>query len=202
MNEQTGQIATGSAEGLYDFCDWLIRKGLMSSSAVEPLRSATKQIVGTVDADADPSMVNVGDPAFDVESYMDRFEKIAGSRYAPDSLNAYRRRFRRAIELYRQYLKDGAANFKAPTRRAPRRRPMRENGPGVGSNVPAVTTPPSTPPAASDLIDYPFPLRSGQIAHLHLPARLEKGDADRMAVLIRALVFEPQPQLGQGEEED
>src|SRR4051794_11050985 len=107
----TTQIESGTVEGLNDFCDWVIKKGLMTSSAVEPLRSATRQVVTTVDADA-PGAVNLADPALDPDQYMDRFEKLAGGNYAPDSLNAYRRRFKRAVSLYRQYLENGAANFK------------------------------------------------------------------------------------------
>jgi hypothetical protein len=43
----------------------------------------------------------------------------------------------------------------------------------------------------SSLIDDPFPLRSGQIAHLRLPMKLEKADAERLGTFIRTLTFEP-----------
>lgn len=200
----TEQIGTGSAEGLYEFCDWLVKKGLMTSAAVEPLRSATKQIVSSVDSDVEAANVNVGSTEFDVEAYMDRFEKLSGAKYAPDSLNAYRRRFRRAVELYRQYLTEGAANFKPPAGRVPRKRPVKENGSNGTNNTAQKSkteerqlNPPPPPPP--DLISYPFPLSTGTIAQLNLPPRLGKDDADRMAVFIRALVFEPQRQITEGE---
>lgn len=202
------QIGTGSAAGLYDFCDWLIKKGLMTSSAVEPLRSATKQIVSTVDDEKTPDQVILGEDGFDVEDYMDRFERRAGNKYAPDSLNAYRRRFRRAIELYRQYLSDGPANFKAPPRRIVRKKVERENGANGGrTGTAAQHTPQQDPPGGQNapavppagLTDYPFPLRSGQMAHLHLPSPLDKDDADRLTQFLRALVFDRPAQLPSGD---
>jgi hypothetical protein len=39
------------------------------------------------------------------------------------------------------------------------------------------------------LIDYPFPLRSRAVAHLRLPIKPEKPDADQLATFIRTLVF-------------
>jgi hypothetical protein len=44
-------------------------------------------------------------------------------------------------------------------------------------------------------------LRSGQIAHLHLPSPLEKDDADRLTQFVRALIFERQAQRPAAEPE-
>jgi hypothetical protein len=182
------QIETGSAEGLNDFCDWLIKKGLMTSSAVEPLRSATKQIVATSmttrprPTSCSPIRRSTGTAIWTASS---------GARARSTHPTASAPTDKRAVELYRQYIEQGAGNFKAPAARAVRRRPVKENDVN-GANGGALVL--STDmPATPDLIEYPFPLRSRQIAHLHLPPRLEKDDAERMAVVIRALVFEPAP---------
>jgi hypothetical protein len=198
------KINSGTLDGLSVFCDWLIEKGRMTAPSVEPLRSASKVIVTAVEPN-NPGAVKIIDESFDFEDFMSRFETKAGHKYTPDSLNAYRRRFTRAIELYKQYLEVGAANFKAPAGRAPRRRAVASNGvvrtpvilpldpaTGTSSATAAVATP------VDGLLDYPFPLSSGQLAHLHLPVRLEKDDAERMAVLIRALVYEPQKRIEAG----
>jgi hypothetical protein len=136
---------------------------------------------------------------------MGRFETLAGHKYAPDSLRAYRTRFNRAVELYRQYLDKGSAGFKPPPGRAPRRRtsePASSNG-STGNTRSASTSPaaPQVPAGApaQTLIDYPFPLRTGGIAHLYLPPTLEKDDAERLAAYVRALVFEPQRQIAAGQ---
>ena len=194
-------IGSGTPEGLEEFCDWVINKGLMRAAAMEPLRSATKQILATVE----PDNPGIDLRTINTDDVMGRFETLAGQKYAPDSLRAYRNRFNRAIELYRQYLDNGAANFKPPPGRAPRRR---ASEPGISNGSTGNTRPASrlsaAPPTPADtpsqtLIDYPFPLRTGGIAHLYLPPTLEKDDAERLAAYVRALVFEPQRQIAEGQ---
>jgi hypothetical protein len=198
--QETGKISSGTLEGLDEFCGWVINKGLMRSAAMEPLRSATKQILATVE----PDNPGIDLRTIDTNDVMSRFETLAGQKYAPDSLRAYRNRFNRAIELYRQYLDKGAANFRPPPGRTPRRR---TNEPGSNGST-GSTRPTSTSPSASQaptgapsqtLIDYPFPLRTGGIAHLYLPSTLERDDAERLAAYVRALVFEPQRQIEAGQ---
>jgi hypothetical protein len=169
----------------------------MRAAAAEPLRSAPKQILATVEPD-NPSLDL---RTVDTDDVMGRFETLAGQKYAPDSLRAYRNRFNRAIELYRQYLDQGAGKFKPPAGRAPRRR-KGEPGSGGPSGTAGVTlTPPQTPPGvpSQTLIDYPFPMRTGVMAHLYLPPTLEKEDAERLASYVRALVFDPQRQIEAGQ---
>jgi hypothetical protein len=75
---------------------------------------------------------------------------------------------------------------------------------GIGS-APAAPSPPvggPATPALPGLTDYPFPLKSGQMAHLHLPSPLHKEDADRLTQFLRALVFEQPQQLSPGEADD
>lgn len=194
----TGQIGSGTLEGLEEFCDWVVGKGLMRSAAVEPLRSATKQILQTVE----PDTPDIDLRTIDADELMRRFETLAGHKYAPDSLRAYRNRFNRAIELYRQYLDKGPAGFKPPAGRAPRRRAAEstKNRPISQNGLPAAPAAPQASAGASaqSLIDYPFPLRTGVMAHLYLPPTLEKDDAERLAAYVRALVFDPQRQIEAG----
>jgi hypothetical protein len=192
----TGKIGTGTLEGLDEFCDWVIGKGLMRAAAAEPLRSATKQILAVVE----PNNPSIDLRTIDTDDIMGRFETLAGQKYAPDSLRAYRQRFNRAIDLYRQYLDKGAANFKPPAGRAPRRRTTEPSVSANGSKGTGTAMSPQLPAGGTStaLIDYPFPLRTGAIAHLYLPSPLEKEDAERLAAYVRALVFEPQRQIEAG----
>jgi hypothetical protein len=195
--QDTQIIGTGTPEGLEAFVDWMISKGLMRAAAAEPLRSATKQILATVEPD-NPSLDL---RTVDTDDVMGRFETLAGQKYAPDSLRAYRNRFNRAIELYRQYLDQGAGKFKPPAGRAPRRRKSEPGNGGPSGTAGAALTPPPTPSGAPSqtLIDYPFPLRTGVMGHLYLPPTLEKEDAERLASFVRALVFDPQRQIEAGQ---
>ncbi len=188
MNET---MTSGTAVGFNEFFDWLISQGFMTSAAVEPLRSATRQILTTVEPDAEGIDVS----QLNADEYMGRFEKLAGHRYSPDSLRAYRSRFVRGLDLYRSFLQDGGENFTPPVRS--RRRAGRDERRAERRPETAKTTGSSdSAPASSSggLIDYPFPLRSGVLAHFYLPARLEQEDAERMASFLGALVFEPERQ--------
>jgi hypothetical protein len=62
--------------------------------------------------------------------------------------------------------------------------PIKKNGNGNGHTV-------GPEAEVSSLIDYPFPLRSGQVAYLKLPMRLDKADAERLGTFVRTLAFEP-----------
>lgn len=191
MGEQNGsKIGTGTAEGLMEFFDFLVAKGYATPAAVTPLKSASKQILSTVDGD-DFGSRDVRD--LDVEAHLDRFENMVVGQYKHESLVQYRNRFKRGLSAYLTYLSDkqipsfgGSARKRGADRSGPKATT------GRTTPTPSAPIPPST---AERLIDYPFPLRSGQIAILRLPVGLEKTDAERMGAFIRTLVLDPQREL-------
>jgi hypothetical protein len=194
----TPDIGSGTAAGLLTFMDFMINKGYASSSSVTPWKSAAKQVFSTVEGDGYESLDVRG---LDVDEYMGRFENRSIGKYKADSLAAYRSRFRRAVESYQSYLAD--PNWKPNLRATPRR--SNSEAPtsrGTGSARPSAPAPNPTPPsggASSSLIAYPFPLKSGQMAQLHLPTQLHREDAERLTQFVRALVFEQPRQLKPGE---
>jgi hypothetical protein len=187
---------TGTVEGLIDFCDFLIDKGYATVAAVNPWKSAVKQVFAMVEGDDDYGSVDVR--SIDLDEYLRRFEMKARGKLKVESVAAYRQRATRAIESYRAYA-DDSGSWRPPrfrgTKRAdaadqpkPRTNAKPEtNGNGGSSH--------ESNGATSALIDFPFPLRSGQMAHLRLPLKLEKDDAERLAAHIRTLVSEPQLEL-------
>jgi hypothetical protein len=200
MAEQNGgtKIGTGTAEGLMEFFEFLVAKGYATPAAVTPLKSASKQILSTVDGD-DFGSRDVRD--LDVEAHLDRFENMVVGQYKHESLVQYRNRFKRGLSAYLTYLSDkqipsfgGSARKRGADRSGPKATT------GRTTPTPSAPIPPST---AERLIDYPFPLRSGQIAILRLPVGLEKTDAERMGAFIRTLVLDPQRELvGSGHDGD
>jgi hypothetical protein len=197
----TPDIGSGTAAGLLAFMDFMINKGYASSSSVSPWKSAAKQVFSTVEGDDYESLDVRG---LDVEEYLGRFENRSIGKYKADSLAAYRSRFRRAVESYQSYLAD--PNWKPNLRATPRR----SNGEGAKARTGRPASRPSpapnpTPPSGGgspSLITYPFPLKSGQMAQLHLPTTLDREDAERLTQFVRALVFEQPRQLKKGEHED
>jgi hypothetical protein len=207
-------IGSGTATGLLAFCDYLMERGIAPASAVNPWKSAAKNVFTRVEGTDDFGGVDVG--ALDVDEYMTRFVNKSRGEYKPDSLNAYSNRFRKAVEAYRGYLADPmgwrpklrASSSRRSSESAASGRTTANNDGGGATNAmvrsapaappdPAAPTTPVTP--MPGLIDYPFPTRSGEIAHLHLPSPLDKDDADRLTQFVRALVFERQAQLPSGD---
>jgi hypothetical protein len=195
----TPDIATGTASGLAAFLDFMIAKGYGTAGSINPWKSATKNVFSVVEGE---NYAEFDVRTFDVDEYLGRFENRSMGKYTADSLAAYRSRFRKAIEAYRSYLAD--PNWK-PAVKASSRRPATENSkpkPARGSE-PSPSPPSSAPsvPASPALIAYPFPLKSGQLAQLHLPTQLDREDAERLTHFIRALVFDQPRQIASGSPE-
>jgi hypothetical protein len=186
------------------FMDFMVQKGYGTSGSISLLKSAAKQVFSVVEGE-DFGGLDVR--SFDIDDYLARFVNRSMGRYSADSLAAYRSRFRRAVESYRSYLAD--PNWK-PAARSTNARGT--TAPGAATNSKSSK---SKKPVRSDqevvpealgqglasVVTYPFPLKSGQMAQLHLPTRLDRTDAERLTAFIRALVFDQSRQLPPGDGE-
>lgn len=193
----TPDIATGTASGLAAFLDFMIEKGYGTAGAINPWKSAARNVFTVVEGE-DYKEFDVR--TFNVDEYLGRFENRSMGKYTADSLAAYRSRFRKAIDAYRSYLAN--PNWKPEVKPSPRR-PAGDNGSkakGARADLGSVSasTAPAATPASPALIAYPFPLKSGQLAQLHLPTQLNREDAERLTHFIRALVFDLPRQLTPG----
>jgi len=189
-------ISSGTVDGLVAFCDYLIEKGYAASGAVSPWKSAAKQVFESVEGP--------GYGAFDVrglnlDDYIARWETMQRGNYKAESIASYASRLRRAHEAYLAYLDNGTTPQLA--RRSARRRETVERPPAAREARANGQSGSGTPPVA-DLVDYPFPLQTGQLAYVRLPRQLHKADAERLATFVRTLVFEPQGQLPSAETEE
>jgi hypothetical protein len=186
-------IASGTAEGLFDFLDFLMEKGYGTRSTVTPWKSAARQVFGAVEGDAYDQLDVRG---LDPDEYLDRFENMTVGKYKQESLASYRSRFKRAVEAYKEYLTDR----KIPSMRGgtgARRASAASSPAAPRAGRPAIGPAPASASApTAELVDYPFPLRSGEMVHLYLPSKLEKADADRLGAFLQTLVLEPQRQIG------
>jgi hypothetical protein len=195
-------IAGGNAGGLLAFMDFMIDKGYGSAGAIGPWKSAARQVFSTIEGD---DFESLDIRSLDIDEYMERFQNRTIGRYSAESLRAYRQRFRKAVESYRAYLAD--PNWRPSLKRTSRPKKgdaessKRSKAATTALPVQADTLSHAAPAAA--LIAYPFPLKSGQMAQLHLPAKgLDGEDADRLTHFLRALVFDQPAQLGPGTAEE
>ena len=131
---------------------------------------------------------------------LDRFETKARGDLKHVSILAYRRRFTRAHDAYITFLETGRPpSFRE---RGPRTRAETATSSRTVAAKQTASAPTAFAPSAERMIEYPFPLRSGQVAMLRLPVRFDKADADRMAAFIRTLVFDPILELTAGDADD
>jgi hypothetical protein len=191
-------INSGTVDGMVAFCDYLIEKGYATSGAVTPWKSAAKQVFEAVEG---PQYGEFDVRGLDLDDYFSRWENMERGNYKAESLQSYRSRLRRAHEAYLAYLDNGATPQLG--RRAPRRKEAEERPGAEGSLAPTRSDGRGGGPAVpvADLVDYPFPLQSGQLAYVRLPRKLERSDAERLAAFVRTLVFEAQGQLPPGKTE-
>ena len=187
-------ISGGSAEGLLAFCDYLIEKGLATAGAINPWKSAVRGVCGSVEGSDDLTAVDVRQ--MDVEEYLGRFANRSRGKYKPESLEAYKGRFRKATEAYLGFLDDPAWRYQGASRAT--RKPSGERrgsdpGPSPDGRTRQSSEAVQAPDEASrqeGLIRYPFPVRDGQVAFLELPKALRADDAKRLARFIEALVVQ------------
>lgn len=178
--------------GLLAYCDWLQDKGYQGAGAIEAWKTAVKKVFETVEPDKYESISLDG---LDLDDYVSRFQTLAGSSYKAETIGVYARRVKNAIEAHDYYLSNG----RPPSFRKGSPRPKQDGEPEAAPRAKAAkaSRKPERPAAGltGDLIEFPFPLRNGQIAELRLPARLHKTDADRLSTFLRTLQFEEQGQI-------
>lgn len=189
------ELSSGTVDGLFAYLDYLIERGYAPASAISPWKSAVKQTFSTVEGNEQYGNMDL--TTVDLDDYLNRYAvKASGTgNVKQESVVAYQRRVTKAIESYREYVND-PTSWRPPKLRASikRSRPTPEKESNGNGHAPEI---PQAHANGSTLMDYPFPLRSGQIAHVRLPVRLDKADADRLATFIRTLVFEEQRALAE-----
>lgn len=187
------KMMSGTGEGLAAWLEWARDRGVLNPKTADAQRTAVTRIL---EVDADPGGVDIS--TLDVEDLLDRFARLRSSKYSPESLATYQSRFRRAVDMYLEYLAN-PAEFRPPKRKFVERRK-----PGANSRAatPAPVRSSSTtnadiieaPPVAGDgVIQYPFPLQSGQTAYLHLPRQLSGSDVERLIRFLQSLVIDSAP---------
>ena len=196
----SSSIQDGNGEGLLQFLDYVVAKGYGPATAVGPWRSAVKQVVAAVDRTDDIGAIDIR--ALDVESILigsdDRAGRVQG-RVDPGLSEAVRTGGGGISRLHRHREAPNVPGGVAASKNGEAASGPRYHGVcGTASAARGDGLAPVDGPSRERMIDYPFPLRSGSVATLRLPARLEKADAERLASFMRTLVFEPVLELTMG----
>lgn len=194
-NTITPSINTKTIGGTNVFLEWMVSKGYGTEAQVNPWRGALKQVFSTVEGTEDYESFDWSN--IDLDDYLERFQRIAGQNYKTESIAAYGRRVRNALDAHMHYLETGRAPASKP--REPRRKKEQSaapaggkgNGGGTVTPIAAATSTP-TPP---DMVSFPYPLSDGRMATLILPPRLKSDDVSRITTFIRTLEVEAAERL-------
>jgi hypothetical protein len=184
-------VKDGTGQALVAFFDYVAEKGLMNRNTAGAMRAAVKEVLA-VEAD-DLSSIDLD--SLDIDGLLRRFENLRKQKFKPDSLHVYQTRFRKAIQLYTDYLADPSGwrppmreRTQTPTAEVARNEKPKQRAAPRGS-------------ASPQLMEYPFPIREGVVARLHLPIDLRKGEAQRLGVFLNSLAIEQQAALPAGSED-
>lgn len=185
----TTQIGSGTAQGLIEFLDQLVEKGRAASGSVNPLKTATRQVLSSVEGEDKWSEIDIR--SLDVVDYIERFKNLTMGKYTAESYKTYQSRLSRAKEWYTTFLvnpgwtpsKSSTLNKTKPSKKA-------ESTEQLGVSRTEVERHPERKPnslSQGDLIAYPFPLLTGRIVNLYLPVDLKISDAKRIARFVESL---------------
>ncbi len=174
----------GSGAALVNHWDWAAKKGLMNPNTARSLRAASSQVLGVLE---DGDSVDIR--GLDVEDTLSRFVNLRKKDFVPQSLEAYKQRFRNAVSLYLSYLDDPAGWRPALRERSVPSEKKRRAKEGTARSEPEET--------AGDrggvMITYPFPLRTGQVARLTLPPDLTMAEVKRLTAYMSLLAVDSEP---------
>lgn len=179
--------STGKA--IVDHWGWVAEKGLMNKNYALSLRNACTKVLGYLD-----DWENVDVLALDVEDTLVRFQNLAAKGITPDSLRAYQRRFRTAVEFFKDYLKN-PSTWKPPidatkSKSAKSRNNQKKPSGASQKGMEEPRIPSMNPGAVGGLVDYPFPLREDTVITLRLPKDLRLSEVKRITAFMKLLTVD------------
>lgn len=181
----------GSAQGLLDFLTWTGDKHEIVESTASALRTGCQKVLSVED-----DLLHLDLRSADIDNIVERFRVSSRVKMKPRTVDQYEQRFRQSVDMYQRYLngdpdwkpsaraRTNTSSGKAGAKRAASVKQSHANAKSTTVPKPANGDQESR---VSDLIAYPFPLRLGLTAQVHLPADLTSREARRLAAFIAAL---------------
>jgi hypothetical protein len=177
-----------SAKALVEHWKWAAQKGLMNGTTARIMGNACSQVLSALD-DWPQLDVNGMDP----DEIFRRFQNLRSKDLTPRSLSDYRRRFKQALESFREYIADPTA-WKGPGQERRARQPQLDGASEKPLKKQATVRPPPQTRTgrveAPELIEYPYPLRSDLMVRILLPRDLRLIEAKRLGSYITTLAVD------------
>jgi len=169
---------TGKA--LVDHWSWAAEKGLMNRNTAGGMRSACAGVLSVL---GDLDAIDV--KTLDVEQALVQFQNLKAKGFKPKVLETYKRRFRQGVASYLSYVED-PGGWKPRTLERPA--PQERNGNHEGESKPETPSRPTRQELPQlGFVEYPYPVREGQIARLILPRDLKMTEVKRLSAFMATL---------------
>jgi hypothetical protein len=103
-----------SGKSLMDHWSWAAERGVMNRNTAAGLRAACGQVLGVLD-----NWEEIDIAKLDVEELLTRFQNLRRQRFKPQAIETYKRRFRKAISSYLEYLENPGGRRPTDQERSP-----------------------------------------------------------------------------------
>lgn len=178
-----------TGQALVDHWSWAAEKGVMNKNTAFGRRAACVQVLSILEG---WEAANVA--ALDIEDLLRRFQNLKAREYKPSVLEAYKKRFRSALASFLEYVKD-PSSWRAPQSERPagsfvKQRSSKANSERGEQVLSAGMLSLGDSETTSMLVEFKFPIRSGIVARLFLPATLTAAEAKKVSAFIHMLVPE------------
>src|SRR5438552_3875013 len=175
----TDSDTTGKA--LLEHWTWAGGRGLMNKNTAAGLRAACSQVLSVLE---DGEAVDI--KTLDIDQALTRFQNLKKKDFLPAVLETYKRRFRLAVASYLAYLND-PGGWKPENRE---RSTEKANGKGKGSTPAPEVRPVPHEKQNTNMVEYPYPIREGQIARFILPRDLKTSEVKRVSAFLATLTVD------------
>jgi hypothetical protein len=176
-----------SREAVLQFLDYCKNKGLMKPPTAEARKAAVNQVLGILSDEEASDVAHI-----DLDSVMNRFQNLHGTRYTLDSLRTYKARVKNSIFDFLRF-RENPMDFK-PTRGTSKQSKLKR--PEKPANAPKSTI--ATAPLRSSVeapmtsSTLPIPIRQDLTVLIHgLPFDLSRAEAAKIANVVLALAGVP-----------
>lgn len=171
-----------SEEEVLKFLDYVGSKGLMNESTARARKIAVQKFLGILEPSEKTDLRNINR-----DELFTRFMHKFAREFRPGSLQTYKQRCFSALDDFVSYV-DNPAGYKANAAPRAMRQASRSGEPDRQAEAAVRRDTHSAVSAPPGLLQYPIPLPSGSVAQLYLPSPMNRADAERLALVVPALV--------------
>jgi|SRR5579872_270681 len=180
-----------SGKDFVEFWKYAAEKGELKSSTARTIGISCEQVLHCTE-----NWETLDMRTLNSEDAFRRFVNKRGKDLKSASLASYKNRLKNGINMFLDYANDPSA-WKPRMKSRVRGQEKKENQPIISDDptneamqdLPAIKEQRKSLPSAP-LIEYPFPLREGQLAYLKLPTNLKLIDVKRLTIYLNSLAVD------------